>query len=788
MRLSLLVGRQKPIVDSARPAERTVAASSGLSPLEIKQILAKSTHVERARQTLRPGDAIDRPLMIERTQYFEGEAEKVEVPYVDYILSELIEPTLSADALLECIVQVQDRLGADFITQRAAVFEWYDFLATFFALNQKYSAGAIIFDKLYQEYHREYLGASEEARRAYLAFLAETLPFRLGTVLFKAIVDICESLKELDYPSREERKSSLTVCGEEVTPMVLCIDLESIHTPIDCILHSSKKKEILESLFFAQAKDVNDEQRKALSALRGQVSANPLVLSLYYRISSMALRYHAHLYMQDITWQDYLLGSAELMSRLVQQCLALGEGHGFTSMYDEVMSAKQKGSIGTFTTSSGRSAVMTSQAEELTSTYTRKMSKLVTDLDLSEEDHETEALHALDSLFHELSGTAADLPTEVKAAIIATWTEIAVRENLFALAGRAQQLRAHYMAMAIPVNGITSRAEGLYQNLLEIYQAYLEASHLFTRYLIRHPEPWIHELLCELYDSLGELLLRFRPEYLHIANNPTTYAITNSRVSELRNPNIFFFKARDLLHEVGANETRRELINNKILKTHDLMAVDATALRGLDETSDAYSEEIGRLLAEVRVTGAGQFDIMADIDGTFGKMALCEGFTDVQKAQLAALWTEETLKIGCFAIAGRLEHLRAGMLLEQLKLIVDLPVDNEVNIKLLRIFTTLTDACNLFFRFSSRKQEPQVNECLCDLYCEIGDLLIDYRSHFKAVIEGAPQYNLSLHQLSDLRNPLGFYFQAKERLSAMGEDASRAANLEEKIANARSLI
>jgi len=792
VRLSLLVGRQKPIVDPSRPAERTVAASSGLSPAEIKQVLLSSSHVERARQVLRPRDAVDLPVTVTTIQYVDGQPDMVEVPYVDHIVAELIEPTLGAEDFIERIFLVQDRLGTDYPLLRGEVAEWYDFLATFFALNQKYMPSAVTFDRLHQEYQREHQGAGDEARAAQLAFLGKTLPFRLGTVPFKAIVDICESLKELDYPPGDERKGALSVCGEEVTPTVLCIDLESIHTPIDAVIHSSEKKGILESLFFAQAKDVAEEQRTALQALRSVVTANPLVMSLYYRLASAAVRYHGRVYTGGSTWQDYLLGTAELLSRIVSQCRALQgtvvDGKAFTALYDEVMSAKQKGSVGAFTTDSGRSAAASVQAEELTSTYTRQLAKLVTDLDLTSGDQETEALHKLDALYHDLVGAPGDLSTDVRAAVMASWTEIAARENLFALAGRAQQLRAHYLASTIPVDGLTSRSEWLYRTLLDAFNAYNEASHLYTRYLVRNPEPWIHELLCELYDGLGDMLMRFRPEFATMAQNADAFGVSAKRAADLRNPNVFYFKERDLLHEVGADPARRHIVEGKIKRTYEALAVDTTALRGIDGTTDVWSTTLRRLLAEVRVSGAGQFDIMEEVDGDFGAMALARELTPPEKAALSGLWTEEALKVGCFAVAGRLEHLRAGMLLDHLQQASggDVPVSVEANKQLLRVFATLTDACNLFFRFSSRNQEPQVHECLCDLYTETGDLLSGYRQHFKAVIEDPETYGLALHQLTDLRNPLGFYLHAKERLAMMDvAGGERAAKLDEKLEEAR---
>ena len=79
------------------------------------------------------------------------------------------------------------------------------------------------------------------------------------------------------------------------------IDLESIHSPVDAILHSQKEEQagLLENLFAKPDKGFNEEQRKVLVNLRPELAANPLVMSLYYRVASLIIRYHGRLYQSE---------------------------------------------------------------------------------------------------------------------------------------------------------------------------------------------------------------------------------------------------------------------------------------------------------------------------------------------------------------------------------------------------------------------------------------------------------------------------------------------------------
>ena len=346
MKLSTLVGRQKPIVDKNIQAEHTVAASSGLAPADIARILSSSRNVQRARQIFRYSDP-PTPMTIPVPSYTEAGEQMVEMDYVGHVLDQLVEPTTSAEEQVARILKIRDVLGDAFKNWRAEVFQWYEFLATFFALNQKYSASAILYDHLYLAYRQDYDILGDYQKNLCLKFLGETIPYRLGTVLFKVIVDICESFREIEYPQREDKKASITIAGEEVTPMVLVIDMESIHSPIDAILHSQKEEQggLLESLFASGDKGFNEEQRQVLLRLRPELAANPLVMALYYRLASAIIRYHGRLYINDVTWQDYFKALSAQLDEILVRCRSLpaelNTFPDFKGMFTEVVKAKR---------------------------------------------------------------------------------------------------------------------------------------------------------------------------------------------------------------------------------------------------------------------------------------------------------------------------------------------------------------------------------------------------------------------------------------------------------------
>ncbi len=785
MKLSTLVGRQKPIVDKNLQAEHTVAASSGLAPADIARILSSSRNVQRARQIFRFANP-PTPMTIPVPTYTETGEQTVEVDYVGHVLDQLVEPTTSAEEQVSRILKIKDVLGGAFANWRAEVFQWYEFLATFFALNQKYSASAILYDHLHLAFRTDYDALGDYQKNLCLKFLGETIPYRLGTVLFKVIVDICESFREIEYPPKEDKRGSVSIAGEEVTPMVLVIDLESIHSPVDAILHSQKEEQggLLESLFASGDKGFNEEQRVALHRLRPELAANPLVMSLYYRLASAIIRYHGRLYINTVTWQDYFRSTAQQLDEILQRCrnlpVEMNTFPDFKGMFTEVVKAKRVRQKGVGTKTEGILDRLQGRTGDLRSRYERRMGKVVTDLTISGED-ETIGLTRIENLFVELD-LHQELSTEAKAEITAKWAKTALENNLYALAGRAHHLRSNVGASSLPSDGLSSRFEGVEQLLVQVIGDSLEAIHLYERYLARDPDPAVQEHLVSSLDSLATVLVDHHKQVEAMATRSSLPPL-RCKMADLLNPIPFYMKELALLDEIGASKERCQELDTKIAKAEQILGLEKQGSVG---PVAHWAGRIDQITSRIKHTDAQELDCIEELAKLFGELEVTEELSQYERTLVVDKWMETTLKSRLPALAGQNEHLRVRLLMASLPMGGD---DEEttraLNQQLLYVFSTLTDACALMLRAEKDPIDPRLAECLYETFVDVGDMLVAFQENYEVIAQNPNLYEVTRQQLSDLRDPLSFFVQARRYLEKVLDNQERLDELDWKIKDAR---
>jgi len=792
VRLSTLVGRQRPIVDAEVQTERTVAASSGMAPADVARILSASRHVQRARQIFRFAEP-PTPMTIPVPSYVDGAETTVQVDYVGHVLDQLVDPTTSAEEQVARILKIRDVLGGAFVNWRVEVFDWYDFLATFFALNQKYSAAAMLFEHLHKAFQTDYDGLGDFNKNRCLSLFGTTIPFRLGTVLFKAVVDICESLREVQYPGADERRKSMTVAGEEITPMVLVIDLESIHSPLDASLQAEHEDQggFLESFFGSGGdKGFTEEQRKALAGLRAELMANPLALALYYRLASAIIRYHGRIYVGETTWQDYMQGTTGLLEGIMNRCRGLAPEMtsfpDFKAMYLEVMKAKRVRQKGVGAKSAGILDRLQGRSDDLRSRYERRMDKLITDLSLGTED-ETVGVSRLEQLFVELD-LHQELSDEARTAIAEKWAAAAAEHGLSALAARTHHLRATMLTATLPADGLTSRFGGLAARVAAIAGALLEAVHLYERFLARNPEPAVQEHLVAALEGLGDLLTDHHGAFVTVAGKPDQYPLPRGRHQDLLNPVPVYMKELALLDELDPGRQRCLALDERIGRARLALGIDAPASAG---PVARWTERIEQILARLRHTGAGELDCIDDLTNLHDELLVETELADDDKSTVVDKWTEFALKERRLTVAGRNEHLRVRLLMATLPAGGDdAEATHLLNQQLLTVFSTLTDACALLLQsIGDGNPSPALCERLHEAFVDTGDVLVAFKENYEQIAEHPGRYEVTRQQLSDLRDPLVFFIQARKFLAAVpGVEAGRLEELDWKIKEARKQI
>ena len=422
------------------------------------------------------------------------------------------------------------------------------------------------------------------------------------------------------------------------------------------------------------------------------------------------------------------------------------------------------------------------RTDDLRSRYERRMGKIVTDLTIASED-ETVGLKRIENLFVELD-IHQELSSEAKADITAKWAATALENKLYALAARAHQLRANLAAGNLPTDGLSTRFEGVDKLLTQVISDYLEAIHWFERYLARDPDPEVQEHLVASLDNLGNILVTHHKtveSMVHKASLPPLRV----RLADLVNPTPFYMKELAILDEIDTSRKRCKELDERIAKAQELLGLEAPGKVG---PTAHWAGRIDQIMSRLKHTGATELDCLPELVKLFEELEAAEELTHEEKAFVVDRWTEVAIKNRYSALAGQNEHLRVRLLMASLPIGgTDEESTKILNQQLLTVFSTLTDACALMLRAANEPVDCRVAECLYETFVDVGDMLVAFHENYEVIAENPNIYEVTRQQLSDLRDPLSFFVQAKRYLELIPNNEERLGEMDWKIKDARKV-